>query len=41
MISLDVLLNEVPDKSVYKSTATNKLKAEIHNMIVENDHKCV
>mgnify|MGYP001415544475 CR=1 FL=1 len=40
-IDLNTLIENVPSKSVYKSTATNKLKLELHNMIVKSNHKCV
>ena len=34
-------MKQIPNKSAYKSTATNKLKLELHDMIVSNNHKCV
>lgn len=40
-IDLNTLIESVPSKVEYKSTATKKLKIELHNMIVENNHKCV
>ena len=40
-ITLNVLIENIPNKSVYKSTATNKLKLELHDIIVNNNHECV
>jgi len=40
-LNLRTLLKEIPDKSNYKSTATNKLKMELHDIIVKNEHRCV
>jgi len=41
MIDLSILLKQIPNKSDYKSTITNKLKLELHDMIVSNNHKCI